>query len=188
MAEAGMVSVTGIDASQDAIAFATAHWGHTPGVNFQHASLAAFLPSLKAAFDGIVCFGLSEYVPDAGALLQGIAQSLKPGSLLIASFPNGSAQILDDPGHVRHFLEPDLRALFAEANGWDRVALLGQWPDGTIDWNLMAMQYLVIARRRQDARDAQCDDSWGAMLAKHIPFRVPTIQSLQGENPVIETR
>ncbi len=49
---------------------------------------AARLPLADASLDLIVCSGVLEYVPDARGALRGMQRCLRPGGVLLISFPN----------------------------------------------------------------------------------------------------
>ena len=94
IAQNGHTCVLAADASKCAIDFAKAKW---LGVKFLHTTVMAFYSAIDQYFDGTICFGLLECVPDAGALLRKIGPRLALGGLLVATFPNSSFGTLERP-------------------------------------------------------------------------------------------
>jgi SAM-dependent methyltransferase len=81
-------SVTGIDISADAIAYASEHYAR-PNLQFQQAG-AARLPFPDHAFDLVVAFEVIEHLTDWAELIAEARRVLAPGGQFVVSTPNKS--------------------------------------------------------------------------------------------------
>lgn len=79
-------SVTGIDISADAVAYATEHY-QRQNLQFQQAG-AAQLPFPDAAFDLVVAFEVIEHLTDWEQLIAEARRVLSPGGQFVVSTPN----------------------------------------------------------------------------------------------------
>lgn len=87
-------SVLGIDGAANMIALCEQRRlaAGLDRVSFQQAELplpAAYLP--EASFDAVISSSVLEYIDDLPAIWQNIDRALKPGGVLIVSFPNRSS-------------------------------------------------------------------------------------------------
>lgn len=108
--------VLGIDASSEAIALANTYFSSTTTL-FSVKIFPLSLP--RATFDFIVCLESIEHVAQAGGLVDTLAQSLKPGGLLVVSTPNSerwSLALNPNPFHHCHYTQQQLIDL-AERDG-----------------------------------------------------------------------
>lgn len=80
------ISVTGIDISADAIAYATEHYVR-PNLIYQQAR-AAQLPFPDASFDLVVAFEVIEHLTDWERLIAEARRVLSPGGQFVVSTPN----------------------------------------------------------------------------------------------------
>ncbi len=81
-------SVTGIDISGDAIAYASEHYAR-PNLRFQQAG-AALLPFPDQSFDLVVAFEVIEHLTDWAELIAEARRVLAPGGQFVVSTPNKS--------------------------------------------------------------------------------------------------
>jgi ubiquinone/menaquinone biosynthesis C-methylase UbiE len=81
-------SVTGIDISGDAIAYASEHYAR-PNLQFQQAG-AARLPFPDQSFDLVVAFEVIEHLADWAELIAEARRVLAPGGQFVVSTPNKS--------------------------------------------------------------------------------------------------
>ncbi len=118
-------SVLGIDASQEAIAFAGEHFSTARTLHAQ--KIFPFeLPRSK--FDFVTCFESLEHVDEWSLLLDELAAALKPAGALFLSIPNEAVLSLGkNPNrfHVRHFQVDEILGEAAE-RGLDTVSCYGQ--------------------------------------------------------------
>lgn len=110
-------SVQGRDIFPEAIAYAQEHYS-AEGLTFEVGDIMS-LGDIRESFDLIVCFETIEHVADPRAALEQLAQSLRPGGILIISTPN---RLLSSPGvksweqpwnrfHVHEFSWPEFAYL-----------------------------------------------------------------------------
>ncbi|MCH8807980.1 MAG: methyltransferase domain-containing protein [Planctomycetes bacterium] len=107
LADAG-ARVLGVDASDEAIAFARHHYGgarcafETASID-DHASLLAKARTSRP-FDAIVSMETIEHLEHPQVFLRAAFEMLEPGGALYCSTPNADAMALDEaPYHRRHF-------------------------------------------------------------------------------------
>ncbi|MBI2689120.1 MAG: methyltransferase domain-containing protein [Acidobacteria bacterium] len=79
-------TVTGIDISEDAVAYAAQHYVR-PNLQFQHAG-AAELPFPDGSFDLVVAFEVIEHLTDWPKLIKEARRVLSPGGQFVVSTPN----------------------------------------------------------------------------------------------------
>lgn len=154
--------VTGVDASADNIAAASAH---AEGVGLDIRYMAGEVGGLDiGTFDLVTCVEVVEHVADKSAFIRDVAARLAPGGLLVMSTPNrtaasrvllvGAAEAVGyvprGTHHWRDFVTPDeLAALLADA-GLEVTAQRGiAWRPGkglhvSDD---MSLNYILSARR-----------------------------------------
>jgi SAM-dependent methyltransferase len=104
---------TGIDASPDAVAIATAR-----GRNVIVGDLNEALPFAAASFDGAVLKDVLEHVAEPAAVVREVRRVLRPGARVFASSPDAQRWVWDDYTHKRPFTTKSLRLLFAD-QGFD---------------------------------------------------------------------
>lgn len=124
LADAGC-RVRGVDVSEEAIAWAQAHY-QRPGIVYTRADAAI----VSGSYDWAVCFETLEHVEDDGALLRALAQR---APRLLLSVPNQDEVPFKrerNPFHVRHYRLGELEALLRGA-GWRLRRRWGQPVLGT---------------------------------------------------------
>ncbi|MBN1269815.1 MAG: class I SAM-dependent methyltransferase [Kiritimatiellae bacterium] len=124
LADAGAVSVDGVDISAANVDYAREHYG-SDRARFLQGDIASF--GADAAYDLIVCFETIEHVPDHREALVNLKRVLRPGGQLLISSPNRpitspkARRLSDRPGnpyHVREFMIVELSAELTRA-GFD---------------------------------------------------------------------
>jgi glycosyltransferase involved in cell wall biosynthesis/2-polyprenyl-3-methyl-5-hydroxy-6-metoxy-1,4-benzoquinol methylase len=117
-------SVTGFDASSDAVAHARGAYP-AAGLSFQQETVRSFFAGAReASFDVVVAFEMIEHLPveEQALLLDGIRRVLRPDGLALVSTPDKllytDRPLAKNPFHVRELyrdeFEAELRARFAE--------------------------------------------------------------------------
>lgn len=99
-------SVTGVDYSEDAIAYAKEHYS-SKNVSFD-VSDATKMPYKDASFDVVISFETIEHIHNPTAFVKEVRRVLKPGGVFVVSTPN------DDEfteGNVYHVHEFDLKEM-----------------------------------------------------------------------------
>lgn len=115
----GASSVTGLDKSRDAIAFARAHYTR-PGLAYL-AGDALELPFPDGSFDAVVSFETLEHLPDQDRFLAEVRRVLRRDGVAVLSTPDREILPLfilnpaeyANPYHTREVTLPELRALLA---------------------------------------------------------------------------
>lgn len=108
--EAGATSVTGVDLSPEAIAYARGRYA-APGIEFVVSDGNQFTP--ERPFDVVVSLESIEHVPDARGFVRRLAGFLAPGGHLIGSVPTTLSTDVN-PYHLHDFSATEFRALFGE--------------------------------------------------------------------------
>lgn len=85
--------VTGVDGSPAMIEAARANTVDEGRVNWLVSNVERIAPLPDAAFDGIVCSSVIEYVATPRALLEEAARLLRPGGLFVVSVPNAVSPV-----------------------------------------------------------------------------------------------
>jgi 2-polyprenyl-3-methyl-5-hydroxy-6-metoxy-1,4-benzoquinol methylase len=107
-------SISGIDASATAIAYATECYG-TDSVRFQTGYLPdALAPCAQASIDFVVSLETLEHVEHPEALLEAFARVLKPGGRVFVSVPNDWADASGRDPNPHHLHVYDWRKLHAQ--------------------------------------------------------------------------
>lgn len=112
------LSVTGVDVSAEAVAFAQAHYGG-PTLRFEQASAEA-LPHPDASFDLVVAFEIVEHLENWPGFLCEARRVLVPNGQFIVSTPNklyySESRRLTGPNpfHVHEFEYQEFRSALAE--------------------------------------------------------------------------
>ena len=109
---AGAGQVTGVDLSDQAVAYAREHYA-APGVSFVCSEGAAFTPA--GLFDVVVSLETIEHVPDARGFVAQLTRFVAPGGVLIGSVPTTLSSDVN-PHHLHDFSAGEFRAMFA-SNG-----------------------------------------------------------------------
>ena len=103
-------SVTGVDLSEDAIAYARQRYSHERA-QFQVGD--AMLFSDPDGFDTIVSLETIEHLPDPTGFVARLASMLRPGGVLIGSVPT-TPSVDANPHHLHDFTERSFRRLFQQ--------------------------------------------------------------------------
>lgn len=99
LADAGAQSVTGVDVSEEAIAYARTHFGG-PRTSYVTGDVKA-MPFEANSFDLAVSFETLEHVPHPAVFLAEVARVLKPGGVFVCSTPNRDWEgRSDNPFHL----------------------------------------------------------------------------------------
>jgi len=109
--DAGAASVTGVDLSDQAVAYAHDQYG-ADGLVFQQGDAEAF--HFDEPFDVIVSFETLEHLPNPERFLANAHAHLKPGGVLLLSAPIGETRHID-VYHLQVFERPDIYGLIAKA-------------------------------------------------------------------------
>lgn len=114
-------SVTAVDVSQDALAYAAEHFSRP---NLAHMGIVAGrpLPFDDHSFEVVLSFQVIEHVEDDGQYVREAWRVLCPGGVFIVITPNRGVRLFRwqkpwNRWHVREYDEPSLSALF-RANPW----------------------------------------------------------------------
>lgn len=119
--QAGARSVTGMDVSDEALAYAREHCS-APGVQYCKGDLQEL--DMASAFDVIACFETIEHVHRYREALRRLHRALRPGGVLLLSTPHRrmtspAARRLTDPPlnpyHVQEFTPEEMRAFLRES-------------------------------------------------------------------------
>jgi 2-polyprenyl-3-methyl-5-hydroxy-6-metoxy-1,4-benzoquinol methylase len=104
IAEAGAVSVCGVDVDEQAIGEASAAAGGDERLRFVREDAARFLEQLGAGeVDAIVCFEGVEHVPDPVALADALARLVRDGVSVLLSLPNSKGYHEHNEHHTTDF-------------------------------------------------------------------------------------
>lgn len=105
---AGAASVTGIDLSEQTIAYARERYA-APAIEFLASDGMKYEP--PRPFDVVVSLETIEHVPDARGFVARLASFVAPGGLLIGSVPTTLSTDVN-PYHLHDFSDAEFRALF----------------------------------------------------------------------------
>ena len=116
--------VVGIDASEEAIHWASDHY-HQANLQYVHVQADAPWP-LERCFDVVTSFETMEHTSAPDAFLRNIIDHLTPGGQLVMSVPNGPLDRLrNNPFHLHHFTGEELKglieALFGQADYYSQT-------------------------------------------------------------------
>jgi SAM-dependent methyltransferase len=116
--------VVGVDVSDDAVAYAHAHYAG-PNVEFLVADVLE-LPFADDSFDVVCSFEIVEHVANAERFVAELARVLRPGGRLVLSTPRADDPTVrpDNPFHEHEFDADELRALLSSS--FSSVELFGQ--------------------------------------------------------------
>ncbi len=164
----GASRVIGVDASPDAVAYASAHYGGDMA-EFVTADAAALAMLPDRSVDVVVSFETLEHVPDPPALLREFSRVLTPGGRIIVSVPNNWADESGrdpNPHHLHVYtwesLASQMNALFIPERRWRQTA--GGGPTLTDRPRALAqVPFDVPADRLPEAE-------WWLMLAMKSPI------------------
>lgn len=118
-ARADLTSLTGVDLSEGAVEYATAHYADDR-VRFVRANAMTFAPSEGSDFDTIVSLETIEHLPEPDRFFDRLQRLLAPGGVLVASVPTTPSVDLN-PHHLHDFTLAQFRAMGAR-NGLDVIA------------------------------------------------------------------
>jgi SAM-dependent methyltransferase len=162
-------SVTGVDASVEAIDFAKSVWPHERA-SFYVASTGQWFAQDHAKYDAVVTFETVEHMYDARLFLNAIWSRLRDGGVLFLSSPNAAFYPLtDNEFHIRHFNTEELESLLRTL---PNVADFRIWPQGggVIGPKVRSGRFLVSAVAK-----AGTDSALGQSLDEVTPFHVAAI-------------
>ena len=115
---AGIVDAVGVDLSEDAIGYATAHYAR-PGVRYVQSDALAFHDA--EGFDTVISLETVEHVADPERLIARLVSLVRPGGVLVASVPTTPSTDVN-PHHLSDFTERSFRAMVP----WREVECLRQ--------------------------------------------------------------
>ena len=122
LAEAGG-HVTGVDASDDAIAESIRRAGDLAEFRVADVTMLPFAPH---SFDAVVCFEVIEHLGNREAALDELKRVLRPGGVAIVSSPNRGVYPAGNPHHVFEYTSGEL--LDALGERFEHGALFRQHP------------------------------------------------------------
>ncbi len=109
--DAGAVSVTGVDLSSEAVAYATATY-QCDGVSYHEGNAEEFTSTRQ--FDVVTSFETLEHLPNPEVFLGRMRDCLAPGGTLLISVPIGETRHIDG-FHLHVFEREDIYRILAEA-------------------------------------------------------------------------
>jgi len=115
-------TVTAVDVSADAIAFASARY-RSPNLTFRHIKAAEPLPFPDHSFDVVLSFQVIEHVSDEAGYLQEARRVLKPGGRMIIVTPDRTLRLLplQKPWNRWHLREYSAASLQRIAAPWFQI-------------------------------------------------------------------
>jgi SAM-dependent methyltransferase len=136
--------VIGVDASEEAIAYAEEYYNH-PNVSYECVAAEDLHADCVGTFDAVVSFETLEHLAEPGWFLMHWAHHAKT---LYASVPNES--VFPHGGrikfHHRHYTKPQFRALLSH-NGWEAMEWHGQaGPVSEVEPDLEGRTLIAVAR------------------------------------------
>jgi 2-polyprenyl-3-methyl-5-hydroxy-6-metoxy-1,4-benzoquinol methylase len=153
---AGAMAVTGVDISDEAVAYARVHHA-ADGIEFVVGDAERLSPS--GPFDVVVSFETIEHIAHPKAFLAESTRLLAPGGVLIVSTPVRLKGTLADrpanPHHVREWSLPEFQALLCEH--YRHVDIHGQYTfkKGVLPYSRTAKAWVFALRYRQQARELE---------------------------------
>jgi 2-polyprenyl-3-methyl-5-hydroxy-6-metoxy-1,4-benzoquinol methylase/predicted transcriptional regulator len=108
LAEAGAISVDGVDAAEDVLRAVEPLM--PDGVKLTVADIQQ-LPFDDGVFDAVVCFEVLEHLDDAERAVKEFARVLVKGGFVVVSSPNRTVYPAGNPHHKHEFLPEELRLL-----------------------------------------------------------------------------
>lgn len=115
------VTALGVDLSEAAIAYASAHYGNEV-TEYRVCNAMGFSDAER--FDTIVSIETIEHLPDPAGFIDRMVLLLRPGGIFIASVPT-TPSVDANPHHLHDFSERSFRGLFAR-HGLSEVDALRQ--------------------------------------------------------------
>jgi 2-polyprenyl-3-methyl-5-hydroxy-6-metoxy-1,4-benzoquinol methylase len=129
LADAGAASVTGVDISAEAVAFATERYGSAANLKYVNADACAFT---TGTYDVITSFETIEHLHQRDAFLANLHGMLAPGGTLLMSTPNKSIKSAGRPSnapknkyHVYEYRQEEFLAAVTQA-GFKIEKVMGQ--------------------------------------------------------------
>jgi 2-polyprenyl-3-methyl-5-hydroxy-6-metoxy-1,4-benzoquinol methylase len=160
---------TGVDCSEDAIAFAREFWSDDR-VEYVRASAGSF-PFAESAYDLIVSFETVEHLANDRAFVDQLWRSLRPGGLLLLSAPNQVGYAMrGHEFHVQHYTGDSLLALLRDQPGMAEATVLGQVADTRIEGRAGGKHLIAVARKASPGAD-------GRTLAERLAPLLPYTES-----------
>jgi SAM-dependent methyltransferase len=181
-------SVTGLDVSGDAVAFARSQ---CPAARFLQGS-GAHVPLRDAAFDLVVAFEVIEHIPDWPQLLSEARRLLAPGGQFILSTPNKSYYAESrkrsgpNPFHVHEFEFAEFRQALREV--FPHVSLFVQNHTAGIVFEPLTRAQASEVRIEGDTPDAASSHFYIAVCALTPQTGAPTFIYLPSSANVLRER
>lgn len=149
LAKAGH-TVTAVDASPEAIAYAREHYAHL-GIKYVCATAETFAPRDNQRLDAVVSFETIEHLADPVSFL---AKWAAHARTLYASVPNET--VFPHRGrvkfHHRHYTRAEFNGLL-EQSGWDAVEWHGQTgPTSEVEAEIEGRTLIAVARSMKEAK------------------------------------
>jgi 2-polyprenyl-3-methyl-5-hydroxy-6-metoxy-1,4-benzoquinol methylase len=183
------VTVTGVDCSKFAVAYASLHYGRTGSADrFLQGDATKLDFAADATFDLVTSFETIEHVIDPEAFLTELARVLKPGGRLVLSVPN---RWIDQDGknpvpwhlHVYDFAQLarqvgvhfQLEHVHRQnaGGGWKR-----EQPDG----------FVCLPSLEPSLQDREDAEWWVIVARRKTPGDEPRVSNFKSEIPVSKTR
>jgi SAM-dependent methyltransferase len=118
LADAGASEVIGVDVSEAVLELAVVEGAG--GVSYEAGDLRS-LAYADDSFDLVVCFGVIDWVDDAGRVLDELARVLRPEGLLLMSCGNRDRAVPGNSGSGRAFRRSELQAALDARFGCARL-------------------------------------------------------------------
>lgn len=113
--------VTGVDYSEDAIAFCRTRW-ERPGLTFRRVDLTA-PGDFDQQFELVLNFQVVEHVADPQRFLVDLRARIAPGGQLMLTTPNQLQTFSENPYHLREYTKEELGELLGKV--FSKVEILG---------------------------------------------------------------
>ncbi len=121
--DAGALSVTGVDLSQEAVTYAQENY-QCDGLTFQTGNAEEF--TTTEPFDVVTSFETIEHLPNPRVFLRRIRECLAPGGTLLISAPIGETRHIDG-FHLHVFQQQDVFRMLAESGFLAMATRFDDW-------------------------------------------------------------
>jgi SAM-dependent methyltransferase len=156
-------SVTSVDASPAAIAYARRHWAR-PNITYVCGSPGSWRPS-AGQFNAIVSFETVEHMADGRTFLHYLWRALTPGGVLLCSAPHLNYNPLtENPFHIEHYSATSVNELLSELRGVEGSMLLGETDLPSIRTNLAGRFMLFLVLKAGGPKAGEWRDSINRLL------------------------